>query len=61
MPNLELQKLVEEYRKNEELKLNYRGDIKEDLIQEIQEIILSLDTMANPAKKCGNIDEKRRN
>ena len=52
LPNLELQKLVEEYRKNEELKLNYRGDIKEDLIQEIQEIILSLDTMAIQQKNA---------
>lgn len=52
LPNLELQKLVEEYRKNEELKLNYRSGSKEDLIQEIQEIILSLDTMAIKQKNA---------
>ena len=46
LPNLELQKLVDEYRKNEELKVNYKGDVKDNLIQEVQEIILSLDTIA---------------
>ena len=52
LPNLELQKLVDEYRKNEELKVNYKGDVKDNLIQEVQEIILSLDTIAIQQKNA---------